>query len=140
MSKTAEIALNNMCRSMGRQEQMDQRRAMERACDTATMRAIVNDHRVSVHLPADPSAKVSVQGAGRVVDGETPQNRSGWADSPRLRQPDGVNYVDALCDHADAIDRAERLRQLAQTAAVRRAEAELAKQPEPKERKDKGHK
>jgi hypothetical protein len=136
MSKTAEIALDNLCRSMGRQEQMDQRRAMERACDTQTLRDIVADNRVSVHLPADPNAKVTPQGAGRVVDGETPQNRSGWADSPRLRQPDGVNYIDAMCDQADAIDRAERLRQLAQTAAVRKAEAELAaKQPEPKEGK-----
>jgi hypothetical protein len=70
-----------------------------------------------------------------------PQDRSGWRDSPPLRQPDGVNYVDALCDQADKIDRAERIRQLAQADAIRRAEAALKepkpelKEPEPKKDK-----
>jgi len=86
---------------------------------------------------------VTVVGSGKVVTGtEGPQHRpidtnatnSGWVEAKSIdswRAP-GVDICDQLMDQADAIDRAERIRQLAQTAAIRRAEAELAKQPEPK--------
>jgi hypothetical protein len=90
-----------------------------------------------------PPATVTVVGSGKVVTGtEGPQHRpidtnatnSGWVEAKSIdswRAP-GVDICDQLMDQADAIDRAERIRQLAQTAAIRRAEAELAKQPEPK--------
>ena len=90
-----------------------------------------------------PPATVTVVGSGKVVTGtEGPQHRpidtnatnSGWVEAKSIdswRAP-GVDICDQLMDQADAIDRAERIRQLPQTAAIRRAEAELAKQPEPK--------
>ena len=90
-----------------------------------------------------PPATVTVVGSGKVVTGtEGPQHRpidtnatnSGWVEAKSIdswRAP-GVDICDQLMDQADAIERAERIRQLAQTAAIRRAEAELAKQPEPK--------
>jgi hypothetical protein len=129
-------------------------RDLIKTCPDDLMRSIVADNRSQPSSGGSmlPNATVSIVGAGRTVDPdvgpkyrpyvppEEPADRSGWRDSPQLRPPEGVNYVDALCDQADAIDRAERIRQLAQTAAVRRAEAELARQPEPRERKDKGTK
>jgi hypothetical protein len=48
MSKTAEYALEQMCRSLGRQEQSEQLRRMRQACDDKTMRDIVADNRNSV--------------------------------------------------------------------------------------------
>jgi hypothetical protein len=59
-------------------------------------------------------------------------------DGTPLRPPEGINYVDALCDAQDAADKAERLRQLAQTAAVQRAlKATEPQEQEPKARGDK---
>jgi hypothetical protein len=86
---------------------------------------------------------VSVQGAGvvktgdvgpqhRPIDTDATTDRSGWREAPKVdawRAP-GIEHVDRLLDQADAIDKAERIRQLAQTAAVQRAEAELIKQRE----------
>jgi hypothetical protein len=128
-------------------------RDLIKTCPDDLMKSIVADNRSQPSSGGSmlPNATVSIVGAGRTVDPdvgpkyrpyvppEEPADRSGWRDSPQLRPPEGINYVDALCDHADAIDRAERLRQLAQTAAVRRAEAEIKaqaeQQPKPKERK-----
>jgi hypothetical protein len=86
---------------------------------------------------------VSVVGAGRVVDGDVgpkyrpyvpPEDdtadRSGWREGTPLRPPEGINYVDALCDAQDAADKAERLRKLAETAAIRRAEIEIQQRSE----------
>ena len=97
---------------------------------------LVSDFRNYSPTPrADPSAKVVPVGAGRVIDGnDTPvaSTGSGWADSPQIKdwKPPGLEHMDRMMDQADAIDRAERLRQLAQTAAVRRAEAEIKAQQE----------
>jgi hypothetical protein len=83
------------------------------------VRQIAQDFRnFNPHPAQDPRAKVVPQGAGKVVtpgEVEAPQDRSGWRDSPQLRQPDGVNYVDALCDDEDRRFRAQRIRELAGT-------------------------
>ena len=109
---------------------------MRSVVDTKLMQDIVSDFRNYSPTPrADPSAKVVPVGAGRVIDGnDTPvaSTGSGWADSPQIKdwKPPGLEHMDRMMDQADAIDRAERLRQLAQTAAVRRAEAEIKAQQE----------
>ena len=111
-------------------------RDLERAVPTDLVRQIANDFRNYSPTPkADPRAKVVPVGAGRVIDGnDTPvaSTGSGWADSPQIKdwKPPGLEHMDRMMDQADAIDRAERLRQLAQTAAVRRAEAEIKAQQE----------
>jgi hypothetical protein len=85
---TEEFALANMTRSMGRSEQTEQQRAMQRACDDATMRAIVGDHRTSVFGPSvGPAATVVPVGAGKVVD------RSGWADPAPLNRRDWASMT-----------------------------------------------
>jgi hypothetical protein len=77
---TEEFALANMTRSMGRSEQTEQQRAMQRACDDATMRAIVGDHRTSVFGPSvGPAAKVVPADAGKVTTG-TDGTKWGWVD------------------------------------------------------------
>jgi len=100
------------------------------------------------HPAQDPSAKVSVQGAGVVKTGDVgPQHRpvdpsatnSGWVEAPKVDnwRPPGVDLCDRLVDAQDAIDRAERIRQLAQTAAIKRAEAEIKAREEEEAKKGK---
>jgi hypothetical protein len=115
------------------------------------VRDLVNDFRsFDPHRPQDPSAKVSVQGAGVVKTGDVgPQHRpidtnatnsGGWQEAPKVDawRPPGVDICDQLVDQQDAIDRAERIRQLAQASAIRRAEAELIKQRSEEETSKKG--
>jgi hypothetical protein len=124
---------------------------------TDVVRDIVNDNR-SPPRPAAPPSNVSIMGAGRVQDfdvgpayrpyvppkedDKATTDRSGWREAPKVDdwRPPGVEIMDRMMDQQDAIDRAERIRQLAEASAIRKAEAELARQPEPKERKDKGQK
>ena len=37
---------------------------------------------------------------------------SGWSKPIPVTQPEGVKYVDAMCEHQDALDLVERLRKL----------------------------
>jgi hypothetical protein len=99
-----------------------------KACPDDLMRQIVEDNRGGPSTYSSPIAPPKGQPR------EEPTNRSGWVEPPPLRSPEGVNYVDALCDQADAVDRAERLRQLAQTAAVQRAEAAIREEAGKKQR------
>ena len=113
------------------------------------VRDIVNDFRsYNPHPTQDPSAKVVPQGAGRVVTGDVgPQHRpiaeqgSGWTTPPSIdswRAP-GLEHMDHMMDQQDAVDRVARAKELAEAAALRRAEeAFLKTKAEPKERKDKG--
>jgi hypothetical protein len=75
---------------------------------------------------------------GDVGPQHRPIDRSGWVDAPKVDnwRPPGVDIMDRMMDQQDAIDRAERIRQLAEAAAVQRAEAALKEQPKEKERKD----
>jgi hypothetical protein len=123
MSKTAEYALEQMCRSLGRQEQSEQLRRMREACSDKTMRDIVADNRNSVFLPAPPSpATVVPVGAGRVIDGGdgAAHRGSGWTEPPSIdnwRAP-GLEHMDRMMDQQDAIDRAARARELGEAARI----------------------
>jgi hypothetical protein len=123
MSKTAEFALEQMCRSMGRQEQSEQLRRMREACSDKTMRDIVADNRNSVFLPAPRSpATVVPVGAGKTLTGDdgAKHRGSGWTEPPSIdnwRAP-GLEHMDRTMDQQDAIDRAARARELAEAARV----------------------
>jgi hypothetical protein len=121
MSKTAEFALDNLCRSMGQVERNEQLRRMREACDSKTLRDIVADNRNSVFLPAPPSpATVVPVGAGRVVGGDdgAAHRGSGWSEPPSIDnwKPPGLEAMDAMMDQQDAIDRAARVRELGEAA------------------------
>jgi hypothetical protein len=114
---------------------------LTKAVPTDLVRDIVNDFRsYNPHPAQDPSAKVVPQGAGRVIDGNdapVASHGTGWVDAPKVDdwRPPGLSICDQLMDQADAIDKAERIRQLARAAAVQQAEAAIKQ--EDKERKDK---
>jgi hypothetical protein len=119
-------------------------RDLVRNVDTDQVRAIVADNRHPIHPAQDPSAKVVPQGAGRVIDGSdapvASNGTGGWVTPPQVDQwkPEGLSIMDRMMDAQDAIDRLERVKQLGEAKALVQAEAELAKQPEPKEQKGKG--
>jgi hypothetical protein len=82
------------------------------------MKAIIEDNRHPIHPAQDPSAKVQVQGAGRVVTaGEEVRRGTGWTDPPSIDswRPPGLREMDAMMDQADREDRAKRIRELAGT-------------------------
>jgi hypothetical protein len=87
-----------------------------------------------------PPQTVQVQGAGRVVSGDdkpVASTGTGWADSPELKPPPGINLIDEMCAADDASWRLQRAREVAEVAALKRAEAEFLKtktaQPKPKD-------
>jgi hypothetical protein len=98
---TEEYALQNMTRSMGRSEQGEQQRAMQRACDDKTMRDIINDHRTSVFGPT-VGAKVTVSGAGTVIDGDSRPRGSGWVEAVPLGARDWCSMTKAEIEQRDA--------------------------------------
>jgi hypothetical protein len=76
-------------------------------------------------------------GVGTAKDNQEPPrpNTHGWVDAPstsKWQRESGIDAVDRLCDAQDQIDRAERIRQLAETARHLQAEAEAKKQLEEK--------
>jgi hypothetical protein len=95
------------------------------ACSNKMMADIINDNRgdrptSGSMIPSQPSKVVPV-GSGKVVtagESEAPQDRSGWRDSPQLRQPDGVSLVDQLVDQQDLLDFAARARELAAASGL----------------------
>jgi hypothetical protein len=116
-------------------------RDLVRNVDTDQVRAIVADHRHPIHPAQDPAAKVLPVGAGvvktgdvgpqhRPVDPSATTDRSGWVEAKSIDswRPPGVDLCDRIADHFAALDRAERVRELGEAAAVQRAEAELIKQ------------
>jgi hypothetical protein len=124
---------------------------LERAVPTDLVRSIVADNRHPIHPTQDPSARVSVMGAGvvktgdvgpqhRPIDPEATTDRSGWRDPPKIDnwRPPGVEHMDRMMDQQDAIDRAARVRELAAAAAVQRVlKPAEPKEQEPKARGDK---
>ena len=117
-------------------------RDLAQAVPTSVVKDIVSDFRsFDPHRAQDPSAKVSVQGAGVVKDGgvgpqhrpidtEATTDRSGWREPPKVDnwKPPGLEHIDRLVDAADLQDRLERVRQLGEARALVQAEAELIKQ------------
>jgi hypothetical protein len=96
---TEEYALQRMTNAMGRSEQSEMRRSMQQACDDATMRAIVQDHRTSVFLPAGQGATVVPQGAGRVVDAGAGH---GWSEPVPLTRKSWAEMSKAEIEQRDA--------------------------------------
>src|SRR6516162_10241305 len=83
-----------------------------RIVDDKLMRDIIADNAgdrptSGSMIPSAPS-RVTPVGSGRVVDAGTDAPvsgpGSGWADSPQLRQPDGVALVDQLVAQQDLAD------------------------------------
>jgi hypothetical protein len=113
--------------------------------DDRLVRDIVNDFRSYDPGPSmGQAAKVIPVDAGKVVtgtDGPAHTPHRGWQESPRVDswRPPGEAVMNALLDQQDALDKAKRIRKLAEAAAVRRAEAELLKERE-EERKPKDKK
>ena len=117
------------------------------------LRDIVNDNR-SPPRPAAPPSNVSIMGAGRVQefdvgpkyrpykpppeDDNATTERPGWRDATPLRPPEGLRYIDAMCDEEDRRFRAQRVKEMVEAAAVQRAlKAAEPKEQEPKARGDK---
>jgi hypothetical protein len=116
---------------------------LRRVVGDKLMKDIVDDFRSYNRSPRSmtPPATVQIQGAGRVVsadDKPIASTGTGWVPAPKVDdwKPPGLEHMDRMMDQADAIDRAERIRKLAEASAIRRAEVAI-KQQEPKERKDK---
>jgi hypothetical protein len=117
-------------------------RDLVRNVDDKLVADIVSDFRRGPPPPgptlptANPvDAAPVVTGSDRVTGGG-----SGWANSPEIKdwRPPGVDICDRLMDQQDAIDRAERIRQLAGAAVVQRAEAEIKQQEAELKHKEKG--
>ena len=118
------------------------------------VRDIVNDFRnYNPHPAQDPSARVSVQGAGvvktgdvgpqhRPIDASATTDRSGWVEAKSIDswRPPGVDLCDRIADHFASLDRAERVRELTEAAAIRKAEAEIKAQAEQPKPEGKGQK
>jgi hypothetical protein len=117
-------------------------RDLAEAVPTSVVKDIVSDFRsYNPHPARDPSAKVSVQGAGVVKTGDVgPQHRpidpsatnSGWVEAKSIdswRAP-GLEHIDRLVDAADLQDRLERVKQLGEARALAQAEAEIKQQRE----------
>jgi hypothetical protein len=120
-------------------------RDLTKTVDDKMVRDIVNDLRSYNPSPSMGAAsKVTLMGAGRVIDGDDVRRgttgSNGWVTPPQVDswRPPGEAMMNQLMDQQDALDKAERIRKLAEAAAVRRAEAELLKEheePKPSDKK-----
>jgi hypothetical protein len=112
---------------------------MQSVVDTKLMQDIVNDFRTYSPTPkADPSAKVVPQGAGRVVTAgdAVAHGGSGWVDAPKVDswKAPGIDLIDGMVAAQDERDRLARIREAAEAAALRKAEAEFLKNKQHKEK------
>ena len=142
--------LRRLVNALRRPEMPDWQRDLVRNVDTDQVRDIVNDNR-SPPRPAAPPSNVTVVGSGKVQDfdvgpkyrpyvppkEEATTDRSGWVEAKSIDswRPPGVDLCDRIADHFASLDRAERVRELTEAAAIRKAEAEIkaqAEQPKPK--------
>jgi hypothetical protein len=117
---------------------------LRRTVNDKLMRQIVDDfagYNPSPRSPlSSPPATVQIQGAGRVVGGDdvpVASTGTGWADSPQLKPPPGVDLIDQMVAAQDERDLVQRAKELA-VARQARALAEAAfkepkKDKEPKE-------
>ena len=107
------------------------------------VKEIAQDFRsYNPHPAQDPSAKVSVQGAGVVKTGDVgPQHRpvdpsatnsGGWVEAKSIDswRPPGLREMDAMMDAADLQDRLQRVKELGEARALLQAEAEIKAQQE----------
>jgi hypothetical protein len=102
-------------------------RRSRRVCDNDLMRSIVEDNRA----PMTPRSQIPPAKA----EAEAPKPyKHGWTDPTPLPRPEGIDLIDGLVDAQDQIDRAARVRELGEAAALKRAEAEFLKSKERKEK------
>jgi hypothetical protein len=105
----------------------------------AAVKDLVSDfagYRIEPRSPLNsPPATANPVDAAPVRTGNDGVNW-GWREAPQLKPQPGIDLIDRMCQTQDAIDRAERIRQLAEATVIQRAEAAL-KEQEGKERKDK---
>ena len=108
------------------------------------VRDLVNDFRnYSIGRSQGPAAKVTVQGAGVVKDADPGPayrpyaEKGGWVEAPKVDswRPPGIDAIDAMCSAQDAIDKAERIRVLAE--AIRNTRTLVEAEREAKESQDK---
>jgi hypothetical protein len=97
------------------------------------VRDLVSDFRNYSVSPGPPLPKVTVQGAGVVQTGDDgPKHRSfeqgqgGWVKPPRVDdwRPPGEAAMNQLMDQQDRLDRAQRIKELAEAARHLQAMAE----------------
>jgi hypothetical protein len=122
-------------------------RDLEQAVPTDLVKQVVEDFRSYNPAPRSPlnsppatANPVDAAPAKTGSDGPVASTGTGWAESPQVKnwKPPGLELMDRMMDQQDAIDRAERIRQLAKATAVQRAEVELRKEkPKIEESKDK---
>jgi hypothetical protein len=89
--------------------------AMVAAVPDHMLRDIVRDHRGAPTGPSPMSPSSSSQGGGPA---NVAGSGTGWAREIPLGPPPGIRYVDQQLDHADAVDKADRIRQDAQLKAM----------------------
>jgi hypothetical protein len=117
-------------------------RDLEQAVPTDLVKQIAEDFRSYNPAPRSPlntpPATANPVDAAPVKTGTdtVAGNGSGWAEAPKVDawRPPGIDLIDRMVQTQDAIDRAAKIRELVEAAAVQRAEAEV-KQEEQKERK-----
>src|SRR6516225_6079032 len=87
-----------------------------KVADDALVKALAEDFRNYNPAPRStlsPPATVQIVGAGRVVGGDdkpVASTGSGWADSPEIKPPPGINLIDEMCAAEDASWRLQRAR------------------------------
>jgi hypothetical protein len=82
-----------------------------KVCGDDLMRDIVSDARAHAVI-------LSRGGTAPAKDNKEETDRSGWREGRALKPPDGINVIDQLCDHADAVEKLERLVKLAEGVAA----------------------
>jgi hypothetical protein len=124
-------------------------------CGDKLMADIVNDNRPPPR-PAAPPSNVQIVGAGRTVefdygpayrpyvppkeDANATADRSGWQAERPLRPPEGLQHIDAMLDAEDQRWRLQRAREVAEAAALKKAEQKFLETKQRSEEKGKGSK
>jgi hypothetical protein len=104
------------------------------AVPDSVLRSLVGDARAH-------NVILSRGGTGTAKDNQEPPrpNTNGWVNAPstsKWQAQSGIDAVDRLCDAQDRIDKAERVRQLAETARHLQALAEVDAEAKKLEEKD----
>ena len=93
-----------------------QRAARARALGISEWQLEVIEKQGSIgNLREDLAALSRVQQPRSMVapkPAEPVKKGSGWQDNQPVTQPPGIKYVDAMCDHQDAVDLVEKLKKL----------------------------
>jgi hypothetical protein len=80
-------------------------RDLAKAVPDRLVRDIVADNR----SPRGPS---SIAASNKTEDREPQERGTGWMKETPIRPPEGVEWIDRLCEQQDALDRREREKRL----------------------------